>query len=41
MFPEKVERMVLDGNVNSKDWQSNTHMSFARDADSIIEKFYE
>lgn len=41
LFPEKVARMVLDGNVNFGEWQAGTHVSFARDADGVMGRFYE
>lgn len=41
LWPEKVDRMVLDGSVHFGEWQANRHMSFARDADEVMDKFYE
>lgn len=41
MWPDKVERMVNDGNVNYEEWRSNTHKTFSRDADQVMKRFYE
>lgn len=40
MYPEKVERMVNDGNVNYFEWSHNAHHSFSIDADKVMDTFY-
>lgn len=41
MFPDRVEEMVNDGNVNFQEWSSDNHTTFSKDADKIMGKFYE
>lgn len=40
LFPDRVERMVNDGNVNFVEWSANNHTTFSTDADKIMTKFY-
>ncbi|KAB8289997.1 hypothetical protein EYC80_010324 [Monilinia laxa] len=40
MFPDRVERMVSDGNVDYLEWSTNTHKSFLHDSDKVMEAFY-
>ncbi|PQE14205.1 Alpha beta hydrolase fold family protein [Rutstroemia sp. NJR-2017a BVV2] len=40
MYPDKVERLVSDGNVDYLEWSTNTHISFLHDSDKIMEAFY-
>ncbi|KAF7885335.1 uncharacterized protein EAF01_011400 [Botrytis porri] len=40
MYPDLVERMVSDGNVNYKEWSTNTHTSFLHDSEKIMSAFY-
>ncbi|KXJ90455.1 TAP-like protein-domain-containing protein [Microdochium bolleyi] len=41
MFPDKVERLVSDGNVDYREWAGlDQHMNFLRDTDKVIEAFY-
>ncbi|THV46967.1 hypothetical protein BGAL_0345g00020 [Botrytis galanthina] len=40
MYPELVERMVSDGNVNYNEWSTNTHTSFLHDSEKIMSAFY-
>ncbi|QSZ35731.1 hypothetical protein DSL72_006853 [Monilinia vaccinii-corymbosi] len=40
MYPDKVERMVSDGNVDYLEWSTNTHKSFLHDSDKVMEAFY-
>ncbi|KAM3077268.1 hypothetical protein ACMFMG_003268 [Clarireedia jacksonii] len=40
MYPDKVERLVSDGNVDYHEWSTNTHASFLHDSDKIMEAFY-
>lgn len=41
MYPDRVERMVSDGNVDYEEWYRSTHVNSVRDADAILEAFYE
>ncbi|CAD6439241.1 b048dbae-687f-473d-938d-625b6edf97ba [Sclerotinia trifoliorum] len=40
MYPDRVERMVSDGNVDYIEWSTNSHASFLHDSDKIMEAFY-
>ncbi|TGO20340.1 hypothetical protein BPAE_0306g00040 [Botrytis paeoniae] len=40
MYPDLVERMVSDGNVNYNEWSTNTHTSFLHDSEKIMSAFY-
>lgn len=40
MYPDKVGRLVSDGNVDYQEWYNNMHINAVRDADSIVEAFY-
>lgn len=40
MYPDKVGRLVSDGNVDYQEWYNNMHVNAVRDADSIVEAFY-
>ncbi|KAF7875269.1 hypothetical protein EAF04_002441 [Stromatinia cepivora] len=40
MYPDRVERMVSDGNVDYLEWSTNTHTSFLHDSDKVMEAFY-
>lgn len=41
MFPDRVGRMVLDGNVNPHDYQSGTYVEAAADIDSAFDGFLQ
>jgi pimeloyl-ACP methyl ester carboxylesterase len=41
MFPERVERMVLDGNVNPYTWQLGSRSEAFQDADKAFSAFIE
>lgn len=41
MFPDKIERMTLDGNVNPWDYQSGTYGNYPADADKTFNAFLE
>ncbi|KAJ9611973.1 hypothetical protein H2200_003568 [Cladophialophora chaetospira] len=41
MFPERVERMVLDGNVNPHDYQAGHYGEYLDDIDSALSGFIE
>lgn len=40
MYPDKIGRLVSDGNVDYEEWYNSVHINAARDADSIVEAFY-
>ncbi|KAI1077737.1 alpha/beta-hydrolase [Whalleya microplaca] len=40
MYPEKVERLVSDGNVDYREWHLQTHVNFLRDTDKVMAAFY-
>ena len=41
MWPDKIERMVSDGNVDYNDWYHGDHAKFVKDADEILKIFDE
>lgn len=41
LFPDRVGRLVSDGNVDYHDWYENNQINFIRDADKIMEAFFE
>ncbi|RDW92622.1 hypothetical protein BP5796_02016 [Coleophoma crateriformis] len=41
MYPERVERMVNDGNVDVVDWTSDGHIHFLADADKVMGAFWK
>ena len=41
LWPEKVERMVNDGNVNYNEWMANNSTTFSRDSDKVMTAFYK
>lgn len=41
MWPDKIERMVSDGNVDYNDWYNGDHSNFVKDADQILNIFDE
>lgn len=41
MFPERVGRMVLDGNLNPHDYQAGTYVNAAADIDKAFDGFLE
>ncbi|KFY37283.1 hypothetical protein V494_04825 [Pseudogymnoascus sp. VKM F-4513 (FW-928)] len=41
LWPEKVERMVNDGNVNYKEWMTNNSTTFSSDSDKTMAGFYK
>ncbi|KAK1852237.1 alpha beta hydrolase fold family [Colletotrichum chrysophilum] len=41
MYPDKVERMVNDGNVDLREWFNSQHINFLRDTDKVLYAFYE
>ncbi|KAM7187837.1 TAP-like domain containing protein [Naviculisporaceae sp. PSN 640] len=40
MYPDRVERMVNDGNVDYREWYTGSHYNFLRDADKVMSAFY-
>ncbi|KFY96087.1 hypothetical protein V498_02908 [Pseudogymnoascus sp. VKM F-4517 (FW-2822)] len=41
LWPDKVERMVNDGNVNYKEWMANNSTTFSSDSDKVMAGFYK
>ncbi|KAI1137656.1 alpha/beta-hydrolase [Hypoxylon sp. FL0543] len=41
MYPDKVERLVSDGNVDYREWHLHSHINFLRDTDKVMEAFYD
>lgn len=41
MYPDKIGRLVSDGNVDYEEWYNNMHINAVRDADSIVDAFYD
>ncbi|KAF3055117.1 hypothetical protein GL218_07725 [Daldinia childiae] len=40
MYPDKVERLVSDGNVDYREWHLNSYINFLHDTDKVMEAFY-
>lgn len=40
MYPDKVGRLVSDGNVDYEEWYNSAHVNAVRDADAVVEAFY-
>ncbi|KAK3329946.1 TAP-like protein-domain-containing protein [Apodospora peruviana] len=40
MYPDRVERMVNDGNVDYKEWYHGTYINFLHDTDKVMDAFY-
>lgn len=40
LYPDKVGRLVSDGNVDYEEWFNGAHINSVRDADAIMEAFY-
>ncbi|KAH8812707.1 TAP-like protein-domain-containing protein, partial [Xylogone sp. PMI_703] len=41
MYPDKIDRMVNDGNVDYEEWVNRAHTHFLQDADTVMAAFYE
>ncbi|KAI1869038.1 uncharacterized protein JN550_006025 [Neoarthrinium moseri] len=41
LYPDRVERLVSDGNVDYGDWFANVQLNYLQDADKIMEYFFE
>ncbi|TDZ20950.1 putative hydrolase [Colletotrichum orbiculare MAFF 240422] len=39
-WPEKIERLVSDGNVDLREWFNDEHVNFLRDTDKVLNAFY-
>ncbi|KAK4231079.1 TAP-like protein-domain-containing protein [Podospora fimiseda] len=40
LWPQKVERMVNDGNVDYQEWYTGAYLNFLRDTDKVMSSFY-
>ncbi|KAK4193190.1 Alpha/Beta hydrolase protein [Podospora australis] len=40
MYPDRVERMVNDGNVDYEEWYRGTQINFNHDTDKVLEAFF-
>ncbi|KAI0173002.1 alpha/beta-hydrolase [Hypoxylon sp. FL1284] len=40
MYPDKVERLVSDGNVDYREWHLQPYINFLHDTDKVMEAFY-
>jgi pimeloyl-ACP methyl ester carboxylesterase len=40
MYPDRVGRLVSDGNVDYEEWYNGLHINSVRDADSVMDAFY-
>lgn len=40
LYPDKVGRLVSDGNVDYQEWYNNVHINSVRDADAVMGAFY-
>ncbi|KAH8173725.1 alpha/beta hydrolase fold domain-containing protein [Sarocladium implicatum] len=40
MYPDRVGRLVSDGNVDYREWHHGTHINFLRDTDKVMDGFY-
>lgn len=41
LYPDNVGRLVSDGNVDYEEWFNGAHINSVRDADAIMEAFYD
>ncbi|OBR14913.1 Alpha beta hydrolase fold family [Colletotrichum higginsianum IMI 349063] len=41
MYPDKVDRLVSDGNVDYREWFNYAHVNFVRDTDKVLFAFYD
>lgn len=41
MYPDRVGRLVSDGNVDYEEWFHGAHVNSVRDADAVMAAFYE
>lgn len=40
MYPDRVGRLVSDGNVDYREWHLGTHINFLHDTDKVMDGFY-
>lgn len=40
MYPDRVARLVSDGNVDYREWHLKTHVNFLRDTDKVLDAFF-
>ncbi|KAI1453229.1 alpha/beta-hydrolase [Annulohypoxylon moriforme] len=40
MYPDKIERLVSDGNVDYQEWHWHSYINFLHDTDKVMEAFY-
>ncbi|KAM0274890.1 hypothetical protein ACHAQH_007779 [Verticillium albo-atrum] len=40
MYPDRVERLVSDGNVDYEEWFRAKHVNFVHDTEKVVEAFY-
>ncbi|KAK4167179.1 Alpha/Beta hydrolase protein [Cladorrhinum sp. PSN259] len=40
MYPDRVERMVNDGNVDYQEWYTGAYLNFLHDTDKVMSSFY-
>ncbi|KAJ0137991.1 putative hydrolase, partial [Colletotrichum tanaceti] len=41
MYPDRVDRLVSDGNVDYREWFRYAHVNFVRDTDKVLFAFYD
>ncbi|KAM0326999.1 hypothetical protein ACHAQA_006120 [Verticillium albo-atrum] len=41
MYPDRVERLVSDGNVDYEEWFNAKHLNFVHDTEKVVDAFYE
>ncbi|KAI1260403.1 hypothetical protein F5Y18DRAFT_256863 [Xylariaceae sp. FL1019] len=41
LYPDKVERLVSDGNVDYEEWHHQNYINFLRDADKVMGAFFD
>ncbi|EPE06209.1 alpha beta hydrolase fold family [Ophiostoma piceae UAMH 11346] len=41
MYPDKIERLVSDGNVDYREWYDKEHLNFLHDADKVMQAFFD
>ncbi|KAI5860940.1 alpha/beta-hydrolase [Durotheca rogersii] len=40
LYPDKIERLVSDGNVDYREWFTHAHVNFLRDTDKVMLAFF-
>ncbi|CAK7237908.1 hypothetical protein SEUCBS140593_010195, partial [Sporothrix eucalyptigena] len=41
MYPDKVDRLVSDGNVDLREWYEKKHLNFLHDTDKVMQAFFD